>query len=132
MTHPEREEEQVNLLLRKGVNTVEASAFMGVTPALIKYRAHGLKRSSDGRVSATNRIIAKVSRPEVAEAFLSPAPEFMVEKMLKENKITSVQAELLKKYPLQRICALRLIRVVIQMRVWRMSCCLPWFVFAIQ
>ncbi|MCP1426492.1 trans-AT polyketide synthase/acyltransferase/oxidoreductase domain-containing protein [Paenibacillus sp. DS2363] len=100
MTHPEREEEQVNLLLRKGVNTVEASAFMGVTPALIKYRAHGLKRSSDGRVSATNRIIAKVSRPEVAEAFLSPAPEFMVEKMLKENKITSVQAELLKKVPI--------------------------------
>ncbi|WP_440119134.1 ACP S-malonyltransferase [Paenibacillus sp. QZ-Y1] len=99
MTHPEREEDQVNLLLRKGVHTVEASAFMGVTPALIKYRAHGLKRSSNGRVSATNRIIAKVSRPEVAEAFLSPAPEYMVEKLLKENKITSVQAELLKKVP---------------------------------
>ncbi|KGP80542.1 MULTISPECIES: ACP S-malonyltransferase [unclassified Paenibacillus] len=99
MTHPEREEEQVNLLLRKGVHTVEASAFMGVTPALIQYRAHGLKRSSDGRVTATNRIIAKVSRPEVAEVFLSPAPEFMVERLLKENKITSAQAELLKKVP---------------------------------
>lgn len=41
--HPQREEEIVHLLLKYNVTVMEASAFLGITPALIIYRAKGLK-----------------------------------------------------------------------------------------
>ncbi|WP_139487916.1 ACP S-malonyltransferase [Brevibacillus dissolubilis] len=99
-THPEREEQNVDLYIQYGVVHVEAAAFMSITPALIKYRAHGLQRNPDGSVAVKNRIIAKLSRPEVAAVFLSPAPEQLVEKMVKNEKLTREQAELLKEIPM--------------------------------
>ncbi|PWK14996.1 ACP S-malonyltransferase [Tumebacillus permanentifrigoris] len=96
---PEREEQHVDLYLQYGVRNLEASAFMSMTPALIKYRAHGLAMEN-GRVVAHNRIIAKVSRPEVAENFLSPAPDYIVEKMVDQRKITREQAHMLKQIPM--------------------------------
>lgn len=97
---PEREEETVDLLLRYGVRTIEASAYMGITPSLVHYRAHNLTRNGGGAVTVFNRIIAKVSRPEVAEAFLNPAPARLAEKLVQESKITREQAELLQKIPM--------------------------------
>ncbi|RAP24076.1 Malonyl CoA-acyl carrier protein transacylase [Brevibacillus laterosporus] len=96
----EREEQLVDLYMHYGIKTVEASAYMSITPALIKYRAHGLNKLPDGTVSSVNRIIGKVSRPEIAEHFLSPAPEYLVEKMVRENKITREQAHMLSKIPM--------------------------------
>lgn len=93
------EEETVNLFLKYGVRIIEASAYMSITPPLVRYRSKGLERKSDGTISADTRIIAKVSRPEVAEMFLSPAPETIVEKLVQENKITRQQADLLKLIP---------------------------------
>lgn len=43
---------------------------------------------------------SKISRPEVAESFLSPAPENMLQKLLGENKITMNEAELLRCIPM--------------------------------
>ncbi|SFJ70066.1 ACP S-malonyltransferase [Thermoflavimicrobium dichotomicum] len=97
---PEFEEQLVDLYLRYGVKNLEASAFMGITPALIKFRAQGVKRAPDGSVIGSNHIIAKLSRPEVAEAFLSPAPAHLVAKMVEERKITQEQADLLKEIPM--------------------------------
>lgn len=96
---PQKEETLVDLFLKYNVGVIEAAAYMFVTPSLIRYRAYGLKRNQDGTVFAANRIIAKVSRPEVAEAFLSPPPEQILEKMVQEYKITPEQAELLRKIP---------------------------------
>jgi trans-AT polyketide synthase, acyltransferase and oxidoreductase domains len=67
---------------------------------LVKFRAKGLKLDQNGEVITSNRIIGKISRPEVAESFLSPAPERMVTKLLIENKITQKEADLLKKVPM--------------------------------
>ena len=97
---PKREEETVNLFLKYDISLIEASAFMGITPSLVRYRAHDLKRDGNGLAAAPNRIIAKVSRPEVAEAFLRPAPERLVEKLVQEKSITREQADLLKEIPL--------------------------------
>ena len=96
----EAEEQMVDLFIRSGIKNLEAAAYMSISPALIKYRVCGLERNSDGTISGNNRIIGKVSRPEVAEAFLSPAPERIVEKMVKENKLTQDQANLLKEIPM--------------------------------
>ncbi|MCX7923143.1 MAG: ACP S-malonyltransferase [Clostridia bacterium] len=103
---PAQEEKTVDLLLRYGVRNIEAAAFLGITSALVKYRAKGLRRDKYGNVISSNRIIAKLSRPEVAEAFLSPAPERILTKMLDANKITKEEAGLLREIPMaDDICA---------------------------
>ena len=97
---PEFEGKTVDLFLAKGVRIIEAAAFLSITPALVKYRAKGLTRDKNGKITILNKIIAKVSRPEVAEAFFSPAPERILEKLVNENKITPEEAELSKKIPM--------------------------------
>jgi trans-AT polyketide synthase, acyltransferase and oxidoreductase domains len=99
LTDSQREEQKVDILLKHGVTTIEASAFLSITPALIRFRAEGLRRETTGAVTSRNRIIAKVSRPEVAEAFLSPAPERLIGKMVQENRLTEEQARLLREIP---------------------------------
>ncbi|WP_338551796.1 ACP S-malonyltransferase [Paenibacillus sp. KS-LC4] len=99
-SNPLMEEKTVELFLRSGVRNVEASAYMAVNSALVHYRAKGLKRSAEGVVIIENRILAKVSRPEVAEAFLSPAPERIVDKLLLEQRITREEADMLREVPL--------------------------------
>ncbi|MFF8597091.1 ACP S-malonyltransferase [Streptomyces sp. NPDC015220] len=98
--HPEAEEAAVDLYLRYGVRVVEASAYMGITPALVRYRAKGLRRGPDGRVTGANRIIAKLSRPEVARVFLAPAPEDLVARMVAAGVLTRQEAELLREVPM--------------------------------
>ncbi|MFS0873159.1 ACP S-malonyltransferase [Paenibacillus xylanilyticus] len=98
--NPSMEEKTVDLFLRTGVRNVEASAYMAVNSALVRYRAKGLKRSVEGGVIVENRILAKISRPEVAEAFLSPAPERIVDKLLLEQRITREEADLLLEVPM--------------------------------
>lgn len=98
--YPQKEEKLARLLIKNRVSVIEASAFMGITPALILYKAAGIVEDSFGTMKCLNRIIAKVSRPEVAEAFLSPAPERMVKKLLEEEKITIKQAQELKRIPM--------------------------------
>ncbi|MGE5514807.1 MAG: ACP S-malonyltransferase [Bacteroidota bacterium] len=99
VNHPYLEDRLTDLLLEQRVRVVEASAFMEVTPALVRYRAAGL--SEDGaRIRAANRVMAKVSRPDVAEQFLSPAPERIVAKLLEAGTLTAAQAELLRQVPM--------------------------------
>lgn len=105
-TEPVMEEKIIDLFLALGVKVIEASAFMSVTPSLVRYHAKGLKRDQTGKVITTNKIIAKLSRPEVAEAFLSPAPERILTKLLAANMITLEEAELSKMIPVaDDICA---------------------------
>ncbi|MBH8605513.1 ACP S-malonyltransferase [Thermoactinomyces sp. CICC 10522] len=100
LADPAKEEAIVQLFLRHNVPVIEASAFLSITPALVLYRAKGVTRAVDGSVKCQNKIIAKVSRPEVAEAFLSPAPERIVDKLLSEGKITRQEADMLKQVPM--------------------------------
>ncbi len=94
------EEETVNLFLKYNVRNIEASAYMQMTPALVRYRAKGLSQKANGITFIANKIMAKVSRPEVAQAFLNPAPERIVNKLVENNTITKEEADLLKKIPM--------------------------------
>ncbi|WP_178943797.1 ACP S-malonyltransferase [Paenibacillus xylaniclasticus] len=98
--HPDIEDRVVDLYLKHRVRNIEASAFMSITPSLIRYRLNGLKRDSQGGVVPKNRILAKVSRPEVFEAFLSPAPQNIVDKLLADNKITRDEALMAMEIPM--------------------------------
>ncbi len=98
--NPEKEEQTVDIFLKRGVKKIEAAAFLNVTPALVKYRAKGLKCNLQGEILVPQKVMVKVSRPEVAAEFLTPAPERIVSKLLEDNKITKEEAELLKKIPM--------------------------------
>lgn len=90
----------VELFLKYGVRCVEASAFMDLTPHIVRYRVAGLGRDPQGRVTVGNRVIAKVSRPEVAAKFLAPAPAPIVADLLARGLITAQQAELARLVPM--------------------------------
>jgi trans-AT polyketide synthase/acyltransferase/oxidoreductase domain-containing protein len=99
VNHPHLEDDLTDLLLAHDVRAIEASAFMEVTPALVRYRAKGLE-STGTRITARNRIIAKVSRPDVAAQFLAPAPDRLVAKLVDSGAITADEAELLRHVPM--------------------------------
>ena len=90
----------VDLYLKHGVTTVEASAFLDLTPNVVRYRAAGLAPGQDGQVEVRNRILAKVSRPEVAEKFLRPAPAEMLRQLAAGGSITPQQAALAELVPM--------------------------------
>lgn len=100
LDQPERNERLVDLFLRWDVPIVEASAFMQITPALVRYRAAGLMRDSDGTLRRERRIFAKVTRPETALAFLKPAPERVVKNLVANGTLTPQQAALLAEVPM--------------------------------
>ena len=97
---PAHEAATAELLLRKGVRLVEASAYLDLTPAIVHYRLAGLSRGRDGSIVVGNRVIAKVSRVEVATKFLSPAPERLVKELVAAGKVTAEQAELSRGLPM--------------------------------
>lgn len=99
------EDAVVDLYMRYGVRTVEASSYMQLSPSLVRYRLQGLHEDAQGHVQAPNRVVAKVSRPEVAAQFLSPAPERIVSQLLAQQQITAREAELAARIPVaQDIC----------------------------
>ena len=97
---PSSEDEILDLFVKCGVRNVEASAFIEIRPSLVRYRLKGLSRDGNGAVSIFNRIQAKVSRPEVAEAFLSPAPVEIVRSLLAADVITQEEARLSQEVPM--------------------------------
>ncbi|MEU6482193.1 PfaD family polyunsaturated fatty acid/polyketide biosynthesis protein [Streptomyces sp. NPDC047017] len=96
---PQLERHCVDLCLRHGVRCVEASAFVQLTPDLLRYRLSGLRRGPDGSVVAGNRLIAKVSRPETARLFLRPAPAALVAELTRAGRIGAEQAALADRVP---------------------------------
>lgn len=97
---PGHESATAELLMAMGVRRVEASAYLDLTPAIVHYRVAGLQRDTQNQILATNMIIAKVSRVEVASKFLSPAPERILKELLAAGKITPQQAELARHVPM--------------------------------
>ncbi len=94
------ERNAVNLYLKYQVRTVEASAFLDLSPSIVQYRATGLEIGKNGNVEIKNHIIAKVSRKEVALKFLHPAPAAMLQLLVNQGKISPDQARLASQVPM--------------------------------
>jgi trans-AT polyketide synthase/acyltransferase/oxidoreductase domain-containing protein len=97
---PELESAIVDLYLKRRVRLVEASAFLNLTLPVVRYRVAGIRREASGRIVAPNRIIAKVSRVEVASKFLSPPPSAFLRELVGAGEITSEQAEWAGRIPM--------------------------------
>lgn len=90
----------VELYLRYRVPVVEASAFLDLTPHIVHYRAAGLSQDAAGNVVIGNRVIAKLSRREVAAKFMAPAPEKILNQLVADGKISAEQAHLAQRVPM--------------------------------
>lgn len=97
---PAHEGVVAELYLKRGVHTVEASAYLDLTAPIVRYRVAGLVEGPNGTVLAQNRVVAKVSRVEVATKFLSPPPTRLVQELLTRGHVTPEQAKLATKVPM--------------------------------
>ncbi len=96
---PALENRVAELLLRKGVKIISASAFMGLTPAVVRCAATGLHLDAQGRIARKHQVFAKISRREVAMKFMSPAPADMLRALVEQKLITAGEAELAARVP---------------------------------
>ena len=99
-SEPAIERNAVELYLKYGVKIVEASAFLDLTPNIVYYRAAGLALDNNNQIQINHKVIAKVSRREVAIKFLQPAPPKILQQLVKEGKITELQASLAQQVPM--------------------------------
>ena len=99
-SEPHMEMGTVELYMRRGVRLISASAFMDITPALVVYRVGGLYRDEQGQVAAANRVVAKISRVEVARKFLSPPPPQLIQPLIEQGRITAEQAAMAAEIPM--------------------------------
>ena len=80
---------------------VEASAFLNLTLPVVRYRVAGLRRDGSGRIVASNRIIAKVSRVEVASKFMAPPPARLLRELVGHRRRSRAeQAEWAARIPM--------------------------------
>ncbi len=100
MSEPDFEMKTVELFLRKGIKNIEAAAYMQMTEPLVYFHVAGLSMNMHGKVINNHNILAKVSRPEVARAFMSPAPEKLLHRLMEKGKITQKQAMMARSVPM--------------------------------
>jgi PfaD family protein len=89
----------VDLFVGHGLRLIEASAYLDLTPHIVRYRLSGIHRGPNGEVVTPNRVIAKVSRVEVASKFFAPPPERFVRDLVTQGVLTAEQADLAKRVP---------------------------------
>jgi PfaD family protein len=94
------ERNAVELYLKRGVKTVEASAFLALTPHIVRYRAAGLRLDAQGQIEIGHKVIAKVSRREVAAQFLEPAPASLLQPLVAQGLISAQQSQMAQRVPM--------------------------------
>ena len=97
---PALERRTVDLYLKHKVKTVEASAFLDLTPSIVYYRAVGLRLTNTNRITIENKVIAKISRQEIASKFLQPAPQKILKQLVEQGLISNLQANLASRVPM--------------------------------
>ena len=94
------EQRAVDLYLKHGIRTVEASAFLDLTANIVRYRVAGLSLNAQNQIEIHNKVIAKISRREVASKFMQPAPLKLLKQLLAQGFITELQAKLAERVPI--------------------------------
>jgi PfaD family protein len=97
---PDLETAIVDLYLRRGVRRISASAYLRLTPQLVRYRVTGIHRGPDGAIVCPNKVKAKVSRVEVARRFFSPPPDKILSALVAQGRISAEEAELAARVPM--------------------------------
>jgi len=96
---PELEAAVVQLYLKCGITLVSSSAYLDLTLPLVYYRVKGIHRDKSGNIVCPNKVIAKVSRVEVARKYFSPPPEKLLAQLVERKMVTVEEADLAKSIP---------------------------------
>lgn len=96
---PAWEERVADILLRQRVPAICMSAYIRLTPAVVRCAAAGLRVDATGRIVRPVRIVAKVSRPEVAEVFLRPPPGDLLALLVAQGRLSADEARLATRLP---------------------------------
>ncbi|WP_413173816.1 PfaD family polyunsaturated fatty acid/polyketide biosynthesis protein [Anabaena azotica] len=99
-SEPAIERCSIDLYLKYQVRIIEASAFLDLTENIVYYRAAGLSLNYDNQIDINNKVIAKVSRREVATKFLQPAPRKILKQLVQQGLINELQATLAETVPM--------------------------------
>ena len=94
------EQALVELYLKRGIHLIEASAFLDLTLPVVRYRIHGIHRDGSGKIITPNRIVAKISREEIAAKFFAPPPERFLRELVGSGTITPEQAQWAAQVPM--------------------------------
>jgi trans-AT polyketide synthase/acyltransferase/oxidoreductase domain-containing protein len=97
--NPAAERETVDLYLRHDIRFVEAASYTGITPGLVQFRFAGTHRGAGGQARAVRHVVAKVSRPEVARAFMAPPPDPILDRLVAEGALTATEAAAAQELP---------------------------------
>ncbi len=89
-----------DIYIRRGVRKVSASAYMMLTPSIVRYAATGLRELSDGQIERRNAVFAKISRPETARPFMCPAPTEILDGLVRDGLLTVDEGRLAKRVPI--------------------------------
>ncbi len=99
-SEPAMERGAVDLYLKYGIKTIEASAFLALTANLVYYRAAGLSLGPNNQIQIGHKVIAKLSRREVADQFMQPAPVKLLKELVEQGLISEQQARLAEQVPM--------------------------------
>ncbi|MFO7554273.1 MAG: PfaD family polyunsaturated fatty acid/polyketide biosynthesis protein [Desulfobacterales bacterium] len=97
---PELEAAVVQLYIHRGIRLVSTSAYLDLTLPLVHYRVKGIYRDENGTVVCPNKVIAKVSRVEVAGKYFSPPPQKLLAQLVAKKIITQEEAQLAASVPM--------------------------------
>ncbi len=97
---PLREQKMLELFLKHQIRVISAAGYLKITAPLVYFRLKGIHQNQEGRIICPNRIMAKVSRMELAAQFLSPPPEKLVTQLVDARLITESEARLSTYIPL--------------------------------
>jgi trans-AT polyketide synthase/acyltransferase/oxidoreductase domain-containing protein len=92
------EDAVVDRLLKHDVRRVSASAYMALTPSVVRYAYSGVRAGPGDRISRRH-VLAKISRPEVARRFMSPPPAEMLHHLVETGQLTAAEAKLAARLP---------------------------------
>jgi PfaD family protein len=98
--NPDLESAIVNLYLKRGIRLISASAYLELTLPLVYFRVKGIHRDSNDNIVCPNKIIAKVSRVEIAKKFFSHPSDKILYQLVDKNMITREEATLARSIPI--------------------------------
>lgn len=97
---PTIEATTVDLFLREGVRRVSASAFMSLSPHIVRYAFSGLYLDQQQNICRTNHVMAKISHPDVAKHFMQPVPQKILTDLLEKGFLTKQEVKLAQHLPI--------------------------------
>lgn len=104
--NPVLEAELADLYVRHDVRYVEAAGYTGVTAPLVRFRFAGAHLAPDGTPVAVRHVLAKISRPEVAAAFLRPPARALLDDLVGRGALTAAEAAVAARLPVSGdVCA---------------------------